>query len=137
MTNAPPIPLLEFAIEKTSDTSDDDHPPAYGTEGWVIAEIVHVDPKPRGGFKYSVEESAVDLEHSTFWIAEGIGVNYWLEHCVDFEFTPGWWVIESVVGTYIKGDGWMTDDDEEWEHGKVRPATAEEIATISVIREEK
>lgn len=106
-------------------------PPGYGTKGWVIAEIVHVETEKC--MKYSVEEWGYDAEASTFWIQEGVGIEYWLEHCVDFEFTPGWWVIEDVVGTYIKGDGWMTDDDEEWDYGNIRPATEEEIQKIAVI----
>ena len=125
---------LKDVIEIVKEDAEKEYkPPGYGTKGWIIVEIV--DVYKEGIIKYSVEEWAVDQEASTYWISEGVGIEFWLEHCANFEFTPGWWVIEDVVGTYVKGDGWITDDDEEWEHGKIRPATPEEIAQITVIKE--
>jgi hypothetical protein len=40
----------------------------------------------------------------------------------------GWFVVESVIGEYIKGDGWTTDDNMIFECKGVRPATEAEIA---------
>jgi hypothetical protein len=40
----------------------------------------------------------------------------------------GWWVVEDVTGTYHCGEWGFTDDDMEFCCGKVRPATAQEVA---------
>lgn len=115
---------------------EEDKLPVYGTKGWVIVEILSVEKTSSNRFDYELGEYAVDTENSTFWVQEGTGVDWFLENTIDFEFTPGWWVIEDVVGTYHRGDGWTTDDDEEWDYGKIRPATQQEIDQITVIKME-
>lgn len=40
----------------------------------------------------------------------------------------GWFVVEGITGNYIRGDGYTTDDDMDFDYKSVRPATAEEIA---------
>lgn len=106
-------------------------PPAYGTPGWVLVEIVEVN-EPGSIYRFTIEECAVDTENSTFWIQEGTGVEYWVDSHAPDDLTEGWWVFEGVVGHYYRGDGWMEDDDEEWYFDKVRPATQDEIDTLYV-----
>jgi hypothetical protein len=106
-------------------------PPAYGTPGWVLVQVVEVNP-PGSVYRYTIEESAVDTEHSPYWIQEGVGIDFWLDHCGPDDLTVGWWVFECVVGTYFKGEWGYTDDDEDWEYKSYRPATQEEQDTLSV-----
>lgn len=40
----------------------------------------------------------------------------------------GWFVVVGITGDYVKGDGWMTDDNMYFYHESVRPATEEEKA---------
>lgn len=52
-------------------------------------------------------------------------LDYTIEQIIDCP-GEGWWVVENVTGEYIKGDGWMTDDNMDFYSGAVRPATEEE-----------
>lgn len=102
-----------------------DEQPAYGTTGWVLVEILGKGAS--SVYHYEIEEYSVDTSASTFWIIEGVGIDFWLDQYAPNDLSPGWWVFEDVVGTYIR-------DDEEWEYAKVRPATQQEIDTLSVTR---
>ena len=53
-------------------------------------------------------------------------IDYMVEEACSFDDPFGVYVIEGCTGTYIKGDGWMTDDDAEFYPGTIRPATPEE-----------
>jgi hypothetical protein len=70
-----------------------------------------------------------DSSASTFWMGEGAGCDYWVKEVLrprDFG-APGYWVIEGITGTYIKGEYGVTEDEEEWEYKSVRPATFEDL----------
>lgn len=51
-----------------------------------------------------------------------------IEQTCEFPDPFGSYVIEGCTGIYIRGDGWMTDDDADFYPGTIRPATAEEIS---------
>ncbi len=76
------------------------------------------------------------LEHTgcVIYIQQGIGIDYFLENYVDMDeiTTSGLYVVDGIIGTYYKGDGWSTDDDEKWEYSEIRPATEMEIKTETV-----
>jgi hypothetical protein len=120
----------------STEVDEDDHPPGYGTVGWVLVEILGC-----GGskvYRYDIDEFQVDGEASTFWINEGVGGNYWIDAYAPDHLKPGWYAFENVVGTYHLGAGWITgdrydEDDEEWEYSLCRPATLNEIATLCVV----
>lgn len=120
------------------EEDDDYHPPAYGTKGWVLVEILTVfKPDNKMTYRFEIGESVVDENASPYWIGEGVGIEYWLDEQAPEDLKEGWWVFEGVVGTYHRGGGWISpdyceDDDEEWEFETVRPATPEEIAAIHV-----
>lgn len=61
----------------------------------------------------------------------GAGLTYTLESMVDVP-GPGVYIIEGVTCTFHKGDGWITDDDVEFEYFDVRPATIEETFDGSI-----
>jgi hypothetical protein len=95
--------------------------PKYGDIGRVLVEIL--GPGDTGVYRW--EADVVDYDGSAFWINEGVGFDWWLD---DIDFPgPGWWVVEGIYGEYHRGDGWEIEDDEDWFHGEIRPATAEEI----------
>lgn len=121
------------ALPLDPDAADAWEPPAYGTKGWVLVEVLEVFDK-RQPYRFELGDYAVDDDASTFWIKEGVGMEFWLDAHAPDEFDVGWWVFEDVVGTYHRGDGWMTDDDETWEYGTVRPATPEEIEAVDVLK---
>lgn len=109
--------------------------PSYSEPGWVIVEITEVKPDDPY-YRFCVENYAVD--GSAFWINEGVGIQFWLDQYFKTnELFIGWWVIEDVVGYYSPGDGWNYDADETWEFSPPRPATIEEIKTLSVIPQKK
>jgi hypothetical protein len=54
-------------------------------------------------------------------------LDYTIQDMINFP-GEGWFVVENVTGVYFSGDGWTTDDDMNFHHTGVRPATEEEIA---------
>jgi len=98
--------------------------PSYSKPGRILVEILGPGD---GCYRYEAIVHSHDDDSSVFYMQEGIGFEFFLD---DVEiWIPGWYVIENIVGHYHRGDGWTTDDTEEWEWGEVRPATPEEIRT--------
>lgn len=50
------------------------------------------------------------------------------------EVGPGWWVIEGFNVHYIRGDGWMTDDDADFYCDDIRRARWSDIARFGMMR---
>jgi hypothetical protein len=57
-------------------------------------------------------------------------LDYTIAAMIDMPTKEGWYVVENVTGKFIKGDGWMTDDDMEFYFENLRPATQEEIDSV-------
>lgn len=120
---------MDDILSNVSLVSDDDHDdelPSYSDEGYIIVEIINIVPDSKFS-KYEYNE--IGYDGSAFWINEGVGMDYWLHEYVDID-ECGWWMIEGIVGHYMRGDGWMTDDDVDWDYKNVRKATPNEIAII-------
>lgn len=101
--------------------------PSYGDPGRIFVHIITVSGNTDNwSNRYDVELIDYDGDSCVFWIQEGVGIDYWLDQCCDFEH-PGFYVIEGIKGEYIRGDGWMTDDDEDWDFERIRKATPDEI----------
>lgn len=49
-------------------------------------------------------------------------LDYTIEGLIDCP-GEGWFVVQGITAVYYKGDGWMTDDDMEFDCKGVRPAT--------------
>lgn len=98
--------------------------PSIKSPGFILVHVL--GPGETGVYRF--ETKVLDHSESTFWINEGVGFDYWFDEYIDNEFdTPGYYVIEGVRGHWIRGDGYSTDDDEDWEFASVRPATEKEI----------
>jgi len=61
-------------------------------------------------------------------------LNYTIMDMIDPPQAEGFYVLVGVTGQYNKGDGWMTDDDMDFSHESVRPATAAEVALLDYTR---
>jgi len=59
-------------------------------------------------------------------------LNYTIMDMIDPPQAEGFYVLVGVTGQYNKGDGWMTDDDMDFFHETVRPATAAEVALLDL-----
>lgn len=57
----------------------------------------------------------------------GAGLDYTIEAITECP-GEGWFVVEGITGHFTKGDGWMTDDDMDFYHNGVRPATEQEVS---------
>ena len=111
---------------------DDPKLPPYGKPGRMLVEIEDISRLPTSVFRYSATLHDYDPDSSVFWLNEGIGVDYFLNEQVELD-ELGWYVFEGVVGTYYRGDGYSTDDDEEWDYVLCRRATDEEISRESFV----
>lgn len=115
-----------FELSEDDDYYPEDYaPPPYNKSGRILVNVLIA-------YEWNVCESEYDvldydIDSSVFWICEGVGFDWWFDQTCDFP-APGYYVIENITGEYIRGDGWTTDDDEEWEYGNIRPATAQEIS---------
>ncbi len=119
---------FEFQISTDQSPPENEKMPSYSDRGRILVEIE--GPGSDDPSKYPRYELTVydyDGDSSLMWLNEGIGIEYWINEEVEF-WIPGWYVIEDVHGHYYRGTWGFDDDDEEWYHGEVRPATAEEIA---------
>lgn len=97
--------------------------PSYRAPGWLL---VVVEPTT-GTYAWDYDVLGYDGGSSVFWISEGTGFDYWLDQYVEFP-GPGTYLLTGIVGEYVRGDGWETDDYEDWTVGDCRFATADEIA---------
>jgi hypothetical protein len=121
------------ATEISVDESEKDWElPAYGTKGTVTVEIIgKIDIPYHPGWEWEIDRYSYDGDASTFWLNEGIGIDYWINCMVlDAIPGPGIWTFEGVVGHYYKGDWGFTDDDEEWDYDTIRLATQDEINNL-------
>lgn len=84
--------------------------------GLEIEEIQH-----EGG-SAAIEAEQGMLDHAVYAL---------LDH---EEHTAGWWVIEGFYGRFIKGDGWTTDDDVDFECDEIRPARWSDMEKFGVMR---
>lgn len=85
--------------------------PKYSDRGRILVRVLG----PCFSQVYNHEYEVLDYDGSAFWISEGAGFDYWLDEMVVFP-GPGLYLIEGIVGAYIRGDwAWGEDDDEEWE----------------------
>jgi hypothetical protein len=58
----------------------------------------------------------------------GSFVDYTIAGMIDCPKAEGFFVVVGMMAVYHKGDGWTTDDDMDFFHEAVRPATEDEIA---------
>jgi hypothetical protein len=99
--------------------------PSYATPGSMLVEVA--------GEGEDREYEVLDWDENSgvFWINEGIGFGWWLEHYPEFP-APGLYLIENIRGEFIRGDGWHTDDSEDWEFDPPRAigSALKEIARL-------
>lgn len=113
----------------TEPEEEENKLPSYRDRDWLLVHILH---DGTGGYPLTVEEHAYGYG-CAFWIQEGTGFDFWIDQFfTTLTLAEGWWVIEGITGDYIRGDGWMTDNDEDWSFEFVRPATQGEIDHLSV-----
>ena len=93
--------------------------PSYSDPGRILVNVIG-EGKER-------EFEVLDYEEDSgvFWINEGVGFDWWLEHYGPEYPTPGLYVIENIKGEYTRG-GWTTDDNEDWEYDQPRQPTLRE-----------
>lgn len=100
--------------------------PSYKDRGRIL---VYVTATARRGYRFDYEPIAYDTDASPYWIQEDEGIEYWCDQ-IDEITGPGLWLIEDIEGTYIRGDGWTTDDDVDWYWGAVRRITKAEAMEL-------
>ena len=123
MTESVTTNLIE--IEYVTAEEDGFDYPSYSKIGRIL---VTVGPTDSTVYEHDYDVHDFDLDSSVFYINEGMRFDYWFDKHVEFP-SDGTFVIEGVCGEYVRGDGWMTDDDEDWDYKEVRLATPEEIKT--------
>lgn len=113
--------FVEFEVSDEVIPEEEYELPSYSSPGRILVDVFNI----LGPGHYNKIECTIfdyDSDSSVFWINEGMGIDYWLDQYCEFT-EPGVYVIEGITGEYVKGDGWMTDDDEEWEYVSIRRAT--------------
>ena len=107
----------------TQESEEEPDMPSYKDRGWILAGVLADDGQ------VTVCERAYD--GAAFWIEEEIGVEYFIQEYTSIR-TDGWWVIEGTTGTFYKGDGYVTDDEVEWNYEFIRPALKSETGSLYV-----
>lgn len=102
----------------------------------VIIDVILLDSS-RAGSKdwrdYTIEGYNVLPRNPNVCGAASYEVEYgsFLDFTIQQLIDPpgeGYFTVVGITGTFIKGDGWMTDDDMDFYYEEVRPSTPEEIA---------
>lgn len=107
----------------TTNEEETESQPKYSDEGWILFEVYHIYPKNQ----YEIEILDYDHDSSVFWLQEGMGISYWINHTIKVEQT-GIYMMEGVHGYYYRGDwSYGEDDTEEWYFELLRYATDEEV----------
>ena len=132
--------LHDLTDEITTPAEIEDYePPSIAKPGWILAEILSIDYDAHRQLEHEIEVLAYDDGRAVFWINEGVGFDWFIDETVGPRFlatdalimTPGIYLIENVRGKWILGDGWITEDSEEWEFNAPRLATPEEITRLA------
>lgn len=110
---------------------DDWEPPSPKEPGDLIFWAGAVTEDRWGRLDIEIMER--DYDGAFFWINEGVGLDYFLSEADHGDVVieeDGVYVCEGLTVHYTRGDGWTTDDDEDWEDYSFRTATIEEIAQL-------
>lgn len=119
-------PEPEDVPEKFDFTSPED----------VLIEIIDLedDSVKDGWRRFSIESCTIIRQANpevtgaaSYEESYGASLEWTIKEMVDCPNGPGWFVVEGITGHYHKGDGWTTDDDMDFYHTGIRPATDDEI----------
>ena len=118
--------MTELEFNGADILEDDPSLPAYSDPGSMLFEIEYIDRSPREGWEWKYSVNFISGAGCAYWITEGEGQDYWVNQNIELD-EEGFYVVEDIVGTYHRGDGWTTDDAIDWDFGRVRRATPKEI----------
>lgn len=120
--------LMEIQPKAEAADEEEFEYPKYSDKGDIIFEVLGEDETKV--YRWHIEDVAY-CGGSTFYVQEGVGIKYFVDWMGDDRITgPGFYTFVGVHGRYLRGDGWTTDDDEDWEFDDLRPATPEEIEEL-------
>lgn len=132
----PPCPLELAPVTTTlfdNDAYDEEwEPPSPSTPGDLIFATGMLT-RDKWGRVDQIELLEWDYDGAFFWINEGVGIDYFVaaaDHSPVVLEEHAVYVCEGLTVRYIRGDGYTTDDDEDWEDYITRPATIDEIAGL-------
>ena len=76
----------------------------------------------KGKHHRTFEVEILDCEGCADWAAEGMGHDYWIQEYVDLVPLKigGIYTVYGMEVHFSRGDGWTTDDDEEWDYEGIR-----------------
>jgi len=108
--------LLEL-VQSADDEEYLDDPFSIREPGTVIFEVV-TNHQPPAGLP-TIEVRVLDYWGCASWANEGGGLDFFLVSwyaVVDKHMPEGSvWRIDEMEVSFTRGDGWTTDDDEDWE----------------------
>ena len=108
MTISDPISTAPGAITPTPGSEEEPETRSYFTPGRIL--FVRWLDEENDDF----EVLDHDGDTSVHWIADGMGLGYFLSDIVGLPTEPGYYIVHGITGQYFRGDGWDTDDNEEW-----------------------
>jgi hypothetical protein len=118
---------LFMIVDQTPQDGEDPPLPKLSDAGRILVQI-H-GPSHTKVYRHEYEVHDHDGDSSTFWIQEGEGFDYWLDHHCEFK-RPGLYVVEGITGLFIKSYWGITDDDVRWEYERIRPANEAEQSSL-------
>jgi hypothetical protein len=117
------------ADEHEIEGYDDFVPPKYSDPGEVL---IYWNPRPYNiCWKADVVVLDCDPNSSVWWMMEGGGIEYWMRELLDLEL-EGYYVVSGIHGAYHKGDGYSTDDSEEWHFKLCQRASHDQVINCAL-----
>ena len=105
--------VLVGFVEFGDDVGEEHRLPLYSDVGCIKFKANDISEALDGSdFEYEV----LDSDGCTFWIEEGMGIDYWLEQYIPIK-ESGSYVVQGITGT-ITTD-YYGECDEEWEYDSV------------------
>lgn len=118
-----------------TDVNDEEEVFDFSSPESVVLEVVGPhddDPANLNWNNWSIEcYNIIDFKDGVtgavgYEMCYGGFLDYIIKEMIDCP-GAGWFVVENITATYIRGDGWSTDDDMDFYYENVRAATKEEI----------
>lgn len=114
--------MTEFIFD---DGADEFEFPSPKEKGKIVVEVTSSCDNYGWAIKGKYHEGG-----GPFWVAEGIGIEYFVFMNQSEISEPGYWTFVGVHGEFSNGDGWEIDADEDWYFDECRRSTDDEVTEL-------
>ena len=114
------------------ETDEDNMEYDFSVPEDVFIEVIKDPSDHRSWKKLSIEFTSVmpgdnQMSGAASFENDNGFLDYTIEDMCEEPISAGYYICEHITAVYYKGDGYVTDDDMDFDCKRLRPATQEEI----------